>query len=92
MRTAEVGIEMGGLGGDSMTTKGSDGEGAQVYLTDEELMAQYMGQEEEDSPYPEVRASVSNWDDTEMPVLTFRACLLGLSFSVLVGCANVFMQ
>ncbi|GAA6001745.1 hypothetical protein JCM5350_007212, partial [Sporobolomyces pararoseus] len=29
-------------------------------------------EEEEDSPYPEVRASVSNIDDPEMPSLTFR--------------------
>ena len=28
--------------------------------------------DEEDSPYPEVRASVSNVDDPEMPTLTFR--------------------
>lgn len=34
--------------------------------------------EEEDSPYPEVRASVSNIDDPEMPVLTIRMWILGL--------------
>ncbi|KAI9617251.1 hypothetical protein H4Q26_013117 [Puccinia striiformis f. sp. tritici PST-130] len=34
--------------------------------------------DEEDSPYPEVRASVSNIDDPEMPCLTFRAWVLGL--------------
>lgn len=34
-------------------------------------------EEEEDSPYPEVRASVSNIDDTEMPTLTFRVWSIG---------------
>lgn len=34
--------------------------------------------EEEDSPYPEVRAAVSNIDDTEMPALTLRMWVIGL--------------
>ena len=34
--------------------------------------------EEEDSPYPEVRASVSNIDDPEMPCLTIRMWLIGM--------------
>ena len=34
--------------------------------------------DEEDSPYPEVRASVSNVDDTEMPALTIRMWFVGL--------------
>lgn len=34
--------------------------------------------EEEDSPFPEVRASVSNIDDPEMPALTLRMWVLGL--------------
>ena len=34
--------------------------------------------EEEDSPYPEVRASVSNIDDPEMPCLTLRMWAIGL--------------
>lgn len=33
--------------------------------------------EEEDSPYAEVRASVSNIDDPEMPCLTLRMWLIG---------------
>jgi hypothetical protein len=37
--------------------------------------------QEEDSPYPEVRASVSNIDDPDMPVLTVRMWLVGLSLS-----------
>lgn len=89
---AEVGIEMDRLGRDSLTTKssGSDGEEGQPYLTDAEILAQALA-EEEDSPYPEVRASVSNYDD-ESPVLTFRSWILGLTFAVLVGCANCFMM
>lgn len=34
--------------------------------------------DEEDSPYPEVRASVSNVDDPEMPALTIRMWFVGL--------------
>ncbi|KAG8748166.1 hypothetical protein FRC10_008899 [Ceratobasidium sp. 414] len=43
-----------------------------------DLSAEFEGQydEDEDSPYPEVRASVSNIDDVEMPTLTFREHML----------------
>jgi hypothetical protein len=34
--------------------------------------------EDEDSPFPEVRASVSNIDDPEMPALTIRMWVVGL--------------
>lgn len=34
--------------------------------------------EEEDSPFAEVRASVSNIDDPEMPALTVRMWFIGL--------------
>ncbi|PSS37094.1 hypothetical protein PHLCEN_2v1060 [Hermanssonia centrifuga] len=37
---------------------------------------------EDDSPYPEVRAAVSNMDDPSMPVNTFRMWFLGLLFTV----------
>ncbi|KAM0750063.1 OPT superfamily oligopeptide transporter [Meredithblackwellia eburnea MCA 4105] len=47
-------------------------------------------EEEEDSPYPEVRASVSNYDDTEMPVLTFRTLFLGIIFGCFIGGMNCF--
>jgi len=40
---------------------------------------------EEDSPYPEVRASVSNIDDTTMPALTFRTWFMGLGFVVVAS-------
>ncbi|KAH9814731.1 OPT oligopeptide transporter protein-domain-containing protein [Melampsora americana] len=48
--------------------------------------------DEEDSPYPEVRASVSNIDDPEMPCLTFRAWLLGIFFVIICGAFNMFFQ
>ncbi|GAA6024567.1 hypothetical protein JCM11491_002702 [Sporobolomyces phaffii] len=47
-------------------------------------------EEEEDSPYPEVRASVSNIDDPEMPVLTFRVWTLGLFFCIVISALNSF--
>lgn len=49
-------------------------------------------EEEEDSPYMEVRASVSNIDDPTMPVLTFRTVFLGLLFSVVGGGLNMFFS
>src|ERR1700733_5356230 len=39
--------------------------------------------QEEDSPYPEVRASVSNIDDPDMPALTIRMWVIGLFLSTL---------
>ncbi|KAH7104202.1 OPT-domain-containing protein [Auriculariales sp. MPI-PUGE-AT-0066] len=43
---------------------------------------------DEDSPYPEVRASVSNIDDVTMPALTFRTWVMGLFFVVLASGLN----
>ncbi|KDN40265.1 OPT-domain-containing protein [Tilletiaria anomala UBC 951] len=43
---------------------------------------------EEDSPFPEVRASVSNVDDPSMPVSTFRLWFLGLFICSIAGAAN----
>lgn len=42
--------------------------------------------EEEDSPFPEVRASVSNIDDPEMPCLTLRMWFIGLLLIMVTGC------
>jgi OPT family oligopeptide transporter len=39
----------------------------------------FDGIEEEDSPYPEVRASVSNIDDPDMPAMTIRMWFVGLT-------------
>lgn len=47
---------------------------------------------EEDSPYPEVRASVSNIDDPSMPTATFRVIFLSLFLSTLAGAANTYFM
>ncbi|KAH7875547.1 oligopeptide transporter [Lentinula edodes] len=47
---------------------------------------------EEDSPFPEVRASVSNIDDPEMPAMTFRMWIVGLSLCMLSAALNVFFN
>ena len=47
---------------------------------------------EEDSPYAEVRASVSNFDDPNMPCLTFRAIFIGMSFTVVGAALNTYFQ
>ncbi|KAF5384567.1 hypothetical protein D9757_006480 [Collybiopsis confluens] len=49
-------------------------------------------EEEEDSPFPEVRASVSNIDDPEMPAMTFRMWIVGLSLCMLSAALNVFFN
>ncbi|GAA6022043.1 hypothetical protein JCM10207_001028 [Rhodosporidiobolus poonsookiae] len=48
--------------------------------------------DDEDSPYPEVRASVSNIDDPEMPVLTFRSWFIGLLFCIIIAAVNCFFS
>lgn len=42
-------------------------------------------EDEEDSPFPEVRASVSNTDDPEMPATTARMWFLGLLLTLAAG-------
>ena len=49
-------------------------------------------EEEEDSPYAEVRASVSNIDDPEMPTMTFRMWFLGLTLVLIVVSLNTFFS
>lgn len=48
--------------------------------------------EEEDSPYPEVRASVSNIDDPDMPCLTIRMWFIGLLLCMTSSAANTFFN
>jgi hypothetical protein len=45
---------------------------------------------EDDSPYPEVRSAVANFDDPEMPVSTIRAWVIGLVWSILLPGMNQF--
>ncbi|KAL9709483.1 hypothetical protein Ac2012v2_007219 [Leucoagaricus gongylophorus] len=48
--------------------------------------------EEEDSPYPEVRSAVANFDDPSMPVSTLRAWVLGILWSILIPGMNQFFH
>nr|GAT56178.1 predicted protein [Mycena chlorophos] len=48
--------------------------------------------EEEDSPFPEVRASVSNIDDPDMPALTVRMWFIGLFLCAIASALNVFFN
>ncbi|TFL07122.1 OPT oligopeptide transporter [Pterulicium gracile] len=48
--------------------------------------------DDEDSPFPEVRASVSNIDDPEMPALTIRMWVIGLLLCMLSSACNVFFN
>ncbi len=47
---------------------------------------------EEDSPYPEVRASVSNIDDTDMPVNTIRMWFISFFLTIIAAGANMFFS
>ncbi|KAF9644264.1 small oligopeptide transporter [Thelephora ganbajun] len=44
----------------------------------------------DESPYPEVRSAVANFDDPEMPVNTFRAWVIGLFWAVVLPGINQF--
>ncbi|RXW15177.1 hypothetical protein EST38_g10679 [Candolleomyces aberdarensis] len=48
--------------------------------------------EDEDSPYPEVRASVSNIDDPDMPAMTIRMWVVGLLLCMTSSACNVFFN
>ncbi|KZV75210.1 small oligopeptide transporter [Peniophora sp. CONT] len=45
---------------------------------------------EDDSPYPEVRSAVSNTDDPDMPVNTFRAWVVGIIWAMIIPGVNQF--
>ncbi|KAF9477891.1 oligopeptide transporter [Pholiota conissans] len=48
--------------------------------------------EDEDSPFPEVRASVSNIDDPDMPAMTIRMWFVGLILCMSSSALNVFFN
>ncbi|KAH6910295.1 OPT oligopeptide transporter protein-domain-containing protein [Coprinopsis sp. MPI-PUGE-AT-0042] len=48
--------------------------------------------DDEDSPYPEVRASVSNIDDPDMPAMTIRMWVVGLILCMVSSALNVFFN
>ena len=54
--------------------------------TEEEMVVD----DDEDSPYPEVCASVSNMDDPTMQILTFRSIFLATLIPVVVGAINLY--
>lgn len=45
---------------------------------------------EDDSPYPEVRSAVANFDDPLMPAATVRAWVLGIIWAILLPGMNQF--
>ncbi|KAI5124408.1 hypothetical protein M0805_008292 [Coniferiporia weirii] len=47
---------------------------------------------DDESPYAEVRASVANTDDPNMPVNTFRMWFLGLLFTLVISALNQFFS
>lgn len=59
-------------------------------MGDDKLTLSAFQLDEEDSPYPEVAASVSNYDDPMMPCLTFRAVFLGCFFTAAGSAFNFF--
>lgn len=65
-----------------------DGDGDVRGATETTVPLSYYDGTEEDSPFAEVRASVSNLDDPEMPCVTFRSIFLGILFSCVMGAVN----
>jgi len=48
-------------------------------------------EEEENSPIPEVAAIVSNKDEPNLPVMTFRYWVMGILFACLLSFFNQFL-
>ncbi len=76
---------------DGKTTWGDGNGGAFKGSTDSDGVTG-MEDWEEDSPYAEVRASVSNIDDPEMPALTLRSFLLGMILCMICAAGNTFLS
>lgn len=47
---------------------------------------------EDNSPYPEVRAAVRNYDETELPVNTIRAWVIGLFLTTVASAINLLFS
>ncbi|PCH41947.1 small oligopeptide transporter, partial [Wolfiporia cocos MD-104 SS10] len=45
---------------------------------------------DDDSPYPEVRSAVANYDDPSMPVTTIRSWMLGVCWAIVLPGVNQF--
>ncbi|KAJ7148645.1 small oligopeptide transporter [Mycena crocata] len=66
---------------------------AEVYAAFDPNIIENVGElEEEDSPYPEVRSAVANFDDPDMPASTIRSWTLGLLFSIVIPGMNQFFH
>ncbi|KAH7104863.1 OPT oligopeptide transporter [Auriculariales sp. MPI-PUGE-AT-0066] len=59
-----------------------------AYFDDPNLDPDQFDDFEDDSPYPEVRCSVSNTDDPDMPASTLRAWVIGLILAVVIPGVN----
>ena len=46
----------------------------------------------DDSPYPEVRSAVANFDDPTMPASTFRAWVLSIFWAIVLPGMNQFFH
>ena len=66
--------------------------GSQDFTMSYKLTDMDPAEEEEDSPYAEVRASVSNIDDLEMPTMTFRMWFLGITLVCISVLLNTFFN
>ncbi len=49
-----------------------------------------LGRIEDDSPYPEVRSAVANYDDPSMPASTIRSWCLGVIWAIIIPGVNQF--
>ncbi|GAA5988416.1 hypothetical protein JCM10908_003556 [Rhodotorula pacifica] len=85
------------------STRGDARSGGSIMASDAELVKGYQTlsepcqpdrqiDDEEDSPYAEVRASVPNKDDPEALVLTLRTWILGLVFCAVASAINIYLQ
>jgi hypothetical protein len=57
---------------------------------DRQLPSLLKASVEDDSPYPEVRSAVANFDDTSMPASTLRAWVLGICWAIVIPGLNQF--
>jgi hypothetical protein len=61
-------------------------------LTNHTYVPPRLTEWEDESPYPEVRAAVSNTDDMEMPADTLRAWTIGLFWAIFIPGLNQFFH
>ena len=63
---------------------------ALVSPSDSVSLVEVESSPEDDSPYPEVRSAVANYDDPSMPVTTLRAWTLGILWAIILPGINEF--